>query len=71
MNSQGLIRWGGHLIIQLALSRNWLSHIDISWLINQLIKLIIHSTSQPSSINQLAWLIIRVIDYLLDNYSRY
>ena len=41
----------------------WLSHIDFSGLINQLIKFIIHSNSQPSSINQLAWLIIRVIDY--------
>ena len=36
-----------------------MSHIDYSWLINKLIKLIIHSSSQSSSINQIAWLIIR------------
>ena len=41
----------------------WLSHIDYSWLINQLIKSIIHSTSQSSSINQPARLIFRVIGY--------
>ena len=53
------------LINQLAwlIIRQWLSHIDYSWFINQLIKSIIHSSSQSSSINQLAWLIIRVIDY--------
>ena len=43
--------------------RQWLSHIAYSSLIDQLIKLIIHSSSQSSSIKQLAWLIIRVIDY--------
>ena len=55
----------GRLINQLAwwIIWQWLSHIDYSWLINQLIKLIIHSSSQSSSINQPAWLIIRVIDY--------
>ena len=53
------------IIRQLAwlITWQWLSHIDYSWLINQLIKSIIHSSSQSSSINQLAWLIIRVIDY--------
>ena len=53
------------LINQLAwwIIWQWLSHIDYSWLINQLIKLIVHSSSQSSSINQPAWLIIRVIDY--------
>ena len=53
--------WGTLIIRQLAwlIIRQWLSHIDYSWLINQLIKLIIHSSSQLSSINQLAWLIIR------------
>ena len=40
----------------------WLSHIDYSGLINQIIKLIIPSSSESSSINQTAWLIIRVID---------
>ena len=42
--------------------RQWLGHIDYSGLINQLMKLIIHSSSQSSSINQPARLIIRVID---------
>ena len=53
------------LINQLAwlIIRQWLSHIDYSWLINTLMKLMIHSGSQASSINQLAWLIIRVTDY--------
>ena len=46
-----------------VIDRQWLSHMDYSWLINQLIKLIIHSSSQASPIHQLAWLIIRVIDY--------
>ena len=57
--------WVTLIIRQLAwlIIRQWLSHIDYSWLINQLIKLIIHSSSQSSSINQLAWLIIRVIDH--------
>ena len=54
------------LINQLAwlIIRQWLSHIDYSWLINTLMKLMIHSGSRASSINQLAWLIIRVTDYL-------
>ena len=52
------------LINQLAwlIIWQWLSHIDHSGLINQLIKFIIHSSSQLSWINQPAWLIIRVID---------
>ena len=41
----------------------WLSHINYSGIINQLIKLNIHSSSQSSSINQSARLIFRVIDY--------
>ena len=57
--------WVTLIIRQLAwlIIRLWLSHIDYSWLINQLITLIIYSSSQASSINQLEWLIIRVIDY--------
>ena len=53
------------LINQLAwlIIWQWLSHIDYSGLINQLIKLIIHLSSQSSSINQSARLIFRVIDY--------
>ena len=53
------------LINQLAwlIIRQWLSHIDYSGLINQLKELIIHSSGQPSSINHLAWLIFREIDY--------
>ena len=42
-----------------VIDRQWLSRIYYSWLINQLIKLVIHSSSQSSSINQLAWVIIR------------
>ena len=41
----------------------WLSHIDYSGVIKKLIKLIIHLSSQSSSINQSARLIFRVIDY--------
>ena len=57
--------WVTLIIRQLAWLniRQWLSHMDYSWLINQLIKLIIHSSSQASPIHQLAWLIIRAIDY--------
>ena len=55
----------GCLINQLAwlIIRQLLSHIEYSWLINKLMKFMIHSGSQASSINQLAWLIICVIDY--------
>ena len=54
------------LINQLAwlINWQWLSHIGYSGLINHLIKLIIHSSSQSSSINQPARLIFRVIDFL-------
>ena len=57
--------WVTLIIRQLAwlIIRQWLSHTDYSWLINQLIKLIFHSSGHASSINQLAWLIIRLIDY--------
>ena len=57
--------WVTLIMCQLAclIIRHWLSHIDYLWLINKLMKLMIHSGSQASSINQLAWLIICVIDY--------
>ena len=53
------------LINQLAwlMIWQWLCHIDYSGLRKKLIKLIIHSSSQSSWINQPARLIIRVIDY--------
>ena len=53
------------LINQLAwliFDNDWAT-LTICDYINEFIKLIIHLSSQASSIKQLAWLIIRVIDY--------